>query len=466
MFRTLAAQTGWRDAEPLKLLFRKGLNHDLQSELACRDEGKTLEQFINLAIRLDNLLRSRRLPRSSLSSATMATTAFSTTTGHYEYLVMPFGLSNSPSVFQAFINDVFRDMLNQWVNVYIDDILIYSETYEEHVIHVRTVLKCLLQHQLYAKADKCEFHQETISFLGYIISSGGVAMDEQKVQAIVNWPQPTTLKELQRFLGFANFYRRFIRNFSTVAGPMTSMVKKGTHRLSWSSAAIASFRSLKERFTTAPILHHPDPDLELTLEVDTSSTGIGAVLSQRQGDPPKLYPCAFFSRKLNPTEQNYDVGNRELLAMKAAFEEWRHWLEGASHSFTVLTDHRNLEYLKSAKRLNHRQARWSLFFTRFDFRITYRPGSQNTKADALSRLHESDSQTPDQEPILPPTIILAPVLWDILTEIRGSGHGSSTDRNPRPPHVRSTGFKAESDSIGTLQSQLRSSGYRSHITTP
>ncbi len=109
---------------------------------------------------------------------------------------MPFGLSNSPSVFQAFINDVFRDMLNQWVIVYIDDILIYSETYEEHVIHVRTVLKRLLQHQLYAKAEKCEFHQETISFLGYIISSGGVAMDEQKVQAVVNWPQPTTLKEL------------------------------------------------------------------------------------------------------------------------------------------------------------------------------------------------------------------------------------------------------------------------------
>ncbi len=153
-------------------------------------------------------------------------TAFSTTTGHYEYLVMPFGLSNSPSVFQAFINDVFRDMLNQWVIVYIDDILIYSETYEEHVKHVRTVLKRLMQHQLYAKAEKCEFHQRTISFLGYVISSGGVAMDEQKVRAVVNWPQPTTLKELQRFLGFANFYRRFIRNFSTVAGPMTSMVKK------------------------------------------------------------------------------------------------------------------------------------------------------------------------------------------------------------------------------------------------
>ncbi len=153
------------------------------------------------------------------------------------------------------------------------------------------------------------------------------------------------------------------------------------------------------------------------MEVDTSSTGIGAVLSQHQGDPPKLYPCAFFTRKLNPTEQNYDVDNCELLAMKAAFEEWHHCLEGAKHSFTVLTDHRKLEYLKSAKRLNHRQARWSLFFTRFDFKITYHPGSQNTKADALSRLHESDSQSPDQEPIIPSTIILAPVQWDIMTEI-------------------------------------------------
>ncbi len=147
---------------------------------------------------------------------------------------------------------------------------------------------------------------------------------------------------------------------------------------------------------------------------------VTGVLSQRQGDPPKLYPCAFFSRKLNPTEQNYDVGNRELLAMKAAFEEWHHWLEGAKHPFTVLTDHRNLEYLKSAKRLNHRQARWSLFFTRFNFKITYRPGSQNTKADALSRLYESSATNPSQELILPSTIILAPIQWDIMTEIAGA----------------------------------------------
>ncbi len=212
------------------------------------------------------------------------------------------------------------------------------------------------------------------------------------------------------------------------------MTKRGNHRLTWSPAAHQAFRTLKERFTTAPILHHPNPEQEFIVEVDASSTGIGAVLSQRQGDPPKLYPCAFFSRKLNPAEQNYDVGNRELLAMKAAFEEWRHWLEGARHPFTVLTDHRNLEYLKSAKRLNHRQARWSLFFTRFNFKITYRPGSQNTKADALSRIYESSATNPSPELILPSTIILAPIQWDIMTEI---ANAQNTDPPPAetPPNL-------------------------------
>ncbi len=346
---------------------------------------------------------------------------------------MPFGLVNSPSVFQAFVNDVFRDMLNRWVIVYIDDILIYSDSYEDHIKQVRSVLQRLLTHQLYAKFEKCEFHQTSVSFLGYVISSGGVAMEDKKVQAVIDWPQPVTLKELQRFLGFANFYRRFIRNFSTVAAPMTSMLKRGRQRLVWTPAAIAAFQKLKERFTTAPILHHPDPKREFTVEVYASSTGIGAILSQRHGDPSKLYPCAFHSRKLTPTEQNYDVGNRELLAMKAAFEEWRHWLEGAKHPFTVLTDHRNLEYLRSAKRLNYRQARWALFFTRFDFSVTYRPGTQNTKADALSRLHESSIIPPNQESIISPTVILAPIQWDIMTEI---AEAQATDPPPAetPPN--------------------------------
>ncbi|KAL0148771.1 hypothetical protein M9458_055949 [Cirrhinus mrigala] len=318
---------------------------------------------------------------------------------------------------RAFVNEVFRDMLNRWVIVYIDDILIYSSSLTEHIQHVRAVLQRLISHQLFAKEEKCEFHRDKVTFLSYIISSEGVAMDDKKVNAVLNWPRPTTLRELQRFLGFANFYHRFIRHFSTVAAPLTAMVKKSTSRLSWSQPALQAFDYLRRRFSTAPILHHPDPDKPFIVEVDASSTGVGAVLSQRQGDPSKMFPCAYYSHKLSPTERNYDVGNRELLAIKLAFEEWRHWLEGSKHPFVVLTDHKNLEYLRSAKMLNHRQARWALFFTRFDFQVTYRPGSQNTKADALSRIHEPGPPVFSPEPILPSTMIVAPVAWDVMTEI-------------------------------------------------
>ncbi len=164
------------------------------------------------------------------------------------------------------------------------------------------------------------------------------------------------------------------------------------------------------------------------MEVDASNTGVGAILSQRHGSPAKMYPCAFFSRKLTATEQNYDVGYRELLAMKLALEEWRHWLEGATHPFIVLTDHKNLEYLRSAKRLNPRQARWALFFTRFRFTVTYRPGTKNTKADALSRQTEKVNQTNNNDNIIPEKILVAPVQWDIMTEIE-----QLNLQNPPPP---------------------------------
>ncbi|KAK3508503.1 hypothetical protein QTP70_031361, partial [Hemibagrus guttatus] len=173
---------------------------------------------------------------------------------------------------------------------------------------------------------------------------------------------------------------RFIRNYSSVAGPLTSLLRGKPKKLTWTDQARAAFQQLKDCFTSAPILRHPDPDLPFVVEVDASSSGLGAVLCQRHGEPGKLYPCTFYSRKLTTAEANYDVGNRELLAIKAALEEWRHWLEGARHPFQVLTDHRNLEYLHGAKRLNPRQARWALFFTRFQFMVTYRPGSKNGKA--------------------------------------------------------------------------------------
>ncbi|KAK3545292.1 hypothetical protein QTP70_003325 [Hemibagrus guttatus] len=344
-------------------------------------------------------------------------TAFYTTHGHYEYCVMPFGLTNSPAVFQALINGVFRDLLGRGVIAYIDDILVYSTSMEDHVCQDRELLARLQRHHLFVKLEKCEFHRATVTFLGYVISHRGVEMDVDKVRAVTEWPAPSMIRELQRFLGFANFYRRFIRNYSSVAAPLTSLLKGKPKRLTWTDQARAAFQRLKDSFTTAPILCHPDPDKPFVVEVDASSSGLGAVLSQRNGDPGRVHPCAFYSRKLTTAEVNYDVGNRELLAIKAALEEWRHWLEGARHPFQVLTDHRNLEYLRGAKRLNPRQARWALFFTRFQFMVSYRPGSKNGKADALSRQFEWAGESRQPDLILPAAALLAPVRWDLVDEI-------------------------------------------------
>ncbi len=287
----------------------------------------------------------------------------------------------------------------------------YSRSWVEHRQHVAEVLQRLKEHDLFLKAEKCSFHLSSVKFLGYHIDQYGVRMDEGKVTAIRDWPIPTSIKELQRFLGFTNFYRRFIQNYSSIASPLTNLLKLKPKSLSWTQSATEAFDTLKEAFVSAPILVHPDPDKAFVVEVDASTTGVGAVLSQQQGTLTRLPPCAFFSRKLNPAERNYDIGNRELLAIKLALEEWRHWLEGAQQPFVVLTDHKNLEYLWDAKRLNPRQARWALFFTRINFSISYRPGSRNLKADALSRLHAPEDDCKDPEPILPEDMFLCPIQW-------------------------------------------------------
>lgn len=314
-------------------------------------------------------------------------TAFITPIGHYEYLVMPYGLVNAPAIFQDFMHEVLREFLHKSVLVYIDDILIYSRDIMEHQRHVAEVLTKLREYNLFLKAEKCCFHQSSIQFLGYNISQSGITMDERKVAAVRKWPLPTTLKELQRFLGFFDFYRRFIKNFSSIVNPLTNLLRGKPKTLSWHPEATDAFEVLKRQFSSAPLLRHPDPTKPFVVEVDASSSGVGAVLSQRQGEPAVLHPCAFYPHKLTPAERNYDIGDRELLAVKLALEEWRHWLEGAVHPFTIYTDYKNLQYVREAKRLNSQQARWALFFTRFNFQISYRPGSKNSRADALSRIY-------------------------------------------------------------------------------
>ncbi|XP_041430600.1 uncharacterized protein LOC121397614 [Xenopus laevis] len=312
-------------------------------------------------------------------------TAFRTRYGHFEYLVMPFGLCNAPATFQHFVNDVFRDFLDVFVIIYLDDILVFSNSLEDHRVHMKKVLSRLRTHQLYAKLEKCIFEQDSVEFLGFFITPQGIQMDSRKVSAILDWPAPTSRKAVQRFIGFANFYRKFVKNFSQIISPITSLTRANV-KFMWTSEAQRAFQCLKDLFISAPVLHHPDPSLPFILEVDASENAVGAILSQRSGIKEELHPVAFFSHKMSRSECNYDVADRELLAIKLALEEWRYLLEGAKHPILIFTDHRNLEYLRSAKRLRPRQARWALFFMRFNFHLTYRPGTKNTKADALSRM--------------------------------------------------------------------------------
>lgn len=234
---------------------------------------------------------------------------------------MSSGLVNALSVFQGYMNVVFREILHCFVLVYIDDILLYSSNEAEHRQHISEVLQKLREHQRYLKVEKCAFHQTTIQFLGYVISPSGIQMDERKVDAITNWPVPATIKELQRFLGFANFYRRFILNYSSVVAPLTDLLKGKPKSLSWTPQASNALKKLQNAFATAPFLVYPDPDKPFIVAVDASTSRVVAVLSQQQGTSLRLHSCAYFSRKMTPAEQNYDLGNRELLAIKLPLEE-------------------------------------------------------------------------------------------------------------------------------------------------
>ena len=351
-------------------------------------------------------------------------TAFNTPIGHFEYCVLPFGLCNAPAVFQCLVNDVLRDMINIFCVVYLDDILIFSKDMTDHVQHVRLVLRRLLENRLFVKAEKCEFHTDKVEFLGHIVHEGRIATDPRKTQAVRDWPVPGTRKDLQRFLGFANFYRRFVRNFSSIAVPLTVLTSPLV-RFSWGALENEAFETLKAALVQAPVLVHPDVSRPFVVEVDASDTGLGAVLSQK-AEGGRLNPCAFYSRKLTSAERNYAVGDRELLAVHDALVEWRHWLEGAKFPFTVLSDHKNLAAVRSVRRVSARQARWATFFARFNFVLTFTPGSKNSRADALSRVFEGSSDTKSSDvPVLPAGVVCGGLEWEVVGEVRKALEGCS-----------------------------------------
>ena len=314
-------------------------------------------------------------------------TAFRTRYGSFEYLVLPMGLTNSPATFQHFMNDIFHDMLDDTVCGYLDDIMVFTESEDiaVHVAQVREVLSRLRKNHLFVKLEKCDFHSTTSEFLGYVVSPSGLSMSESKTEVIESWPTPDSVKDVQTFLGFANFYRRFIEGYSAITRPLNDLTKKSEQPFTWTAKAQGAFEHLKKAFTTAPILRHFYPDRPCVIETDASDYAIAAILSQPDPVSDLLHPVAYYSRSMAPAELNYEIHDKELLAIHACFKEWRCYLEGSAVPVEVVTDHKTLEYFSTSKVLTRRQARWSEFLSGFNFLVKYRPGRLGGKPDALTR---------------------------------------------------------------------------------
>jgi len=316
-------------------------------------------------------------------------TAFRTHHGHYEFLVMPFGLTNAPSTFQALMNDIFSKLLRKYVLVFFDDILIYSKTWEEHITHLQEVLTIIRSHQLFLRQKKCEFGRDSISYLGHVISSQGVAMDPEKTSAMIQWPKPTSVKALRGFLGLTGYYRKFIQGYGDIAGPLTQLLKKGAFE--WSEVADLAFNKFKRAMTTGPVLALPDFNKSFVVECDASGTGIGAILMQ------DLKPIAYFSQAIKGKNLAKSTYEKEMMALIAAVQKWRPYLLG--QKFVVRTDQKSLRHLFEQTITTEAQQKWLVKLMGYDFTIEYKKGRENTAADSLSRREDQDQLSAISTPI-------------------------------------------------------------------
>jgi hypothetical protein len=303
-------------------------------------------------------------------------TNFTTRYGLYEYTVMPFGLTNAPAYFMSMMNKVFMEYLDKFVVVFIDDILIYSNSKKEHEGHLHLILEKLREHKLYAKFSKCEFWLEKVGFLGHIVSGEGVAMDPAKVTAVTKWECPKIVGDIHSFLGLAGYYRRFIENFSKIAKPMTELLKK-ENKFVWSDSCEASFQELKKRLVTAQVLSLPDIQQDFQVYCDASRQGLGCVFMQGGRI------VAYASRQLKNHERNYPTHDLELASVVHALKSWRHYLMGKHCD--IFTDQKSLKYIFTEKELNLRQRRWLELIKDYNLNLQYHPRKANVVADALSR---------------------------------------------------------------------------------
>ena len=321
--------------------------------------------------------------------------AFRTHLGHYEWMVVPFGLQGAPSCFQRLMNHYLRPYLGKFCIVYIDDILIYSRTKEEHLQHLELILQILREKELYAKGSKCDLMRTQVSFLGYIVKHSTIMTDPSKIEAVQNWEPPTTVRELRSFLGLCNFYRKFVKDYAKIAKPLTNLTSSTefeakfgrkftkTASLELGDKEKPAFETLKKALTEAPclVIYDPTKPTEVWADASWENGAVGAALMQDHGNG--WQPVAFMSKVMNKAQRDYATFEQELLALKLAFDEWKHYL--LPLQFVARTDHNGLKYLKTQKTLNQRQWHWLAFFSEFQFELFYRPGAKMQVPDALSR---------------------------------------------------------------------------------
>ena len=353
-----------------------------------------------------------------------------------------FGLSNALASFQGYINKILAEKLNIFVIVYLDDIFISTEDQRQvHVEAVRWMLDLLRKNGLFVNLKKCRFYKDKMQILGYVVSSQNIRMEDKRIEAVKNWPEPKLMRNIQVFIGFASFYQRFIRGFSRIAAPLTSMLKTigswdsaqrdnddevvgggGDKNLSKSKKSKSGiqthigatgeltfltpstkeiFNQLKQAFTKAPILQHFDPECHIRIETNASGYAIRRVLNQLTSDhltsdQGQWHPVAYFSRKMIPAETRYETHDGELLAIVEAFKTWRHYLEGCKYKVLVLTNHNNLRWFMDTKSLSSRQVRWAQELSRYHFRIDYCQGKANGAANALSQFPQRNQAEKDE----------------------------------------------------------------------